>query len=212
MASARLAACEKDDAAILHPGGGTTRLAWISDLRMLTTRKDGPVQAIRFLRSKGVVVLIVPRVEHTHLDGAEMLLDRTAPVVALTLRHDRRDSFRFVLFHELGHIFLHRDRGLEFGFFDEDPKLTLDEIEIEADEFAQRALISEAAWTSSFARSTTSAKEILTFAKRFQIDPSIVAGRIRRERDNYKIFTELVGAGVVPKAIEDAGLVGEIGC
>src|SRR3546814_16369432 len=70
-----------------------------------------------------------------------MLLDGKDAIIALTLRHDRLDNFWFVLFHELGHIVRHRNRGLEDGFFDEESAAAKIAVEEEADDFARKALI-----------------------------------------------------------------------
>jgi HTH-type transcriptional regulator/antitoxin HigA len=181
--------------------------SWITELIQLSRYEDGPARAIEFLRKNGIITLIVPHLTQTHLDGAAMLLDGKVPVIALTLRNDRKDNFWFVLMHELGHIFLHRNRGLEYGFFDDEVELKGDQLELEADDFAQRALISDEAWSTSFARYTNSPQDVIAFAQKFRIDPSIVAGRIRRERNNYKIFTELVGNGEITSGLTNAGLV-----
>ena len=181
---------------------------WISHLPQLSTYKDGPRRAIDFLWSKGIVVVIEPHLTHTYLDGAAMLLDNKIPVVALTLRHDRLDNFWFVLLHELGHVFRHRNSGLEFGFFDDESALDKDRREAEADEFAEKALISEEAWKSSFVRYANTAQEVVSFAKKSHISASIVAGRIRKERKNFKIFSELVGQGEVSKLFGHHGSQG----
>ena len=55
-----------------------------------------------FLREMGVHFLVVPHLPHTYLDGAAM--DGEEPIVALTLRYDRVDSFWFTLLHEIAHI------------------------------------------------------------------------------------------------------------
>lgn len=171
---------------------------WIPEVVQLSNDDNGPVKAVRLLREKGVIVVIEPHLDRTYLDGAAMLLDDETPLVALTLRHDRLDNFWFVLFHELGHIFQHRKSGLECGFFDEEVGDD-DTLESEADAFAQNALISEEAWNASFVRYVNSAQEIQAFAKKYKVGIAVVAGRIRRERNNFSVFTELVGLGRVRK-------------
>ena len=72
----------------------------------LTRRGDGPREAAGVLAKNGIVLLTERQLTGTYLDGAAMLEHNGRPVIGLTLRFDRLDNFWFVLFHELGHIFL----------------------------------------------------------------------------------------------------------
>src|ERR1700761_5306506 len=86
------------------------------------------------------------------LDGAALQLADGTPVIALTLRYDRLDSFWFTLFHEVGHVLLHFNHGLEAGFLD---NLDVENDTVEerdADIFALSALISDEAWETAPAR------------------------------------------------------------
>lgn len=177
---------------------------WISHLTQLSMYSDGPRRAVDFLWSKGIIVVVERQLSHTYVDGAAMLLDNKYPVIGLTLRHDRQDNFWFVLLHELGHIFKHRNDGLEFGFFDDEAISDSDRREAEADEFAEKALISPEAWKSSFVRYANTDEEVISFAKKHRVAPAIVAGRLRKERNNFKVFSGLVGQGEVRKLFEAA--------
>jgi HTH-type transcriptional regulator/antitoxin HigA len=134
-----------------------------------------------------------------------MLLNGEIPVIGLTLRHDRLDNFWFTLLHELGHIFLHRDRGLYEGFFDEEGALSLDELENEADKFAESSFVPNEVWRKSFVRFTKAKEQILQFAKERGISGAVVAGRIRRERRDWNLFNDLIGQGSLRKLMSSAG-------
>lgn len=56
------------------------------------------------LLSHGIHFVIVPHLSKTYLDGAAFWINDN-PVIALTLRYDRIDTFWFTLFHELAHIY-----------------------------------------------------------------------------------------------------------
>jgi HTH-type transcriptional regulator/antitoxin HigA len=58
------------------------------------------------LARRGVHFVVVPHLPKTFLDGASFVLPSGRPVVAVTLRYDRIDSFWFTVMHELGHILL----------------------------------------------------------------------------------------------------------
>jgi HTH-type transcriptional regulator/antitoxin HigA len=173
----------------------------------LSQYSDGPVRAVELLRESGVYVVFEKHLPSTHLDGAAMLLDGSIPVIGMTLRHDRIDNFWFVLLHELGHVVCHRERGLADGFFDDESALSAEDVELEADRFAQNALIPDEVWKSSFVRFTKAKEQVIRFAKRCSISPAIVAGRIRKERGDYSIFSDLIGLGEVQKQIVAAGLM-----
>ncbi|MHC5829519.1 MAG: HigA family addiction module antitoxin, partial [Nostoc sp.] len=59
----------------------------------------------KLLADLGVHFVIVPHLKKTYLDGAAYYLN-DKPIIALTLRYDRIDSFWFTLMHELAHIVL----------------------------------------------------------------------------------------------------------
>jgi HTH-type transcriptional regulator/antitoxin HigA len=171
---------------------------WVKDLVALSIYPDGPVRTMEMLRGKGIALVIEPQLPHTLLDGAALLLLNTIPVIGLTLRHDRLDNFWYTLLHELGHIFLHFNHGLEVGFLDDDlDGPSTEKAEIEADNFAQSQLLPDEIWNVSPARFARSAALISNFAQSQNIHPAIVAGRIRKDRNDYRIFSGLVGHGQV---------------
>ena len=178
---------------------------WLKELARLTRRKDGPKRARDLLAENGIVLIVERHLPGTYLDGAAMLADGETPVVGLTLRHDRLDNFWFVLMHELGHVFLHLFDGLRFDFFDEEGGSDGDAIEAEADRFALHALIPEEMWDRCLSRFALSEEAVKIDAEALGIDPSIIAGRIRKERGNYTILNNLVGRDQVRSQLEEAG-------
>ncbi|WP_081636430.1 XRE family transcriptional regulator [Methylobacterium sp. 285MFTsu5.1] len=176
---------------------------WLPDLIALTRRADGPRQAQNLLLSKGIVLIVEKHLSGTYLDGAAMLDDKDRPVIAVTLRFDRLDNFWFVLFHELGHVFLHLPRGLRYDFFDEEKTSGDDVVEREADKFSLDCLIPEAKWDECLSRFALSEEAVQIDAKNIGIDPSIIAGRIRKELNDFTILTNLVGQGRVSNQFED---------
>lgn len=172
-------------------------LEWVNELARLSAFDDGPVRAVDYLSNIGVIVVIEKHIQGTHLDGAASLLDDEIPIIGLTLRHDRLDNFWFVLFHELGHLSLHLNRGDITSYFDVDEGVTSTGVEAEADEFARTCLIADEKWKSSLVRFAKSPDAVISFANANGISPAIVAGRIRREKGNYAIFADLVGSGCV---------------
>ncbi len=79
------------------------------------------------------------------VDGAAIMC--ADPVIALSLRHDRLDSFWFCLMHELAHLALHKGAGLRAFYDDLDVVYVRDE-ESAADDAASEALIPGDAWAT----------------------------------------------------------------
>lgn len=167
--------------------------SWLPELVSLTKHENGPRQATRLLAKKGIAVVTERHLPGSYLDGAAMLSDTDRPVIGLTLRHDRLDNFWFVLFHELGHVFLHLFDGLRYDFFDEASAPDSDSIEREADNFALGSLIPDALWDQCLSRFALSEEAVRIDANHIGIDPSIIAGRIRQERSDYTILNSLIG-------------------
>ena len=177
--------------------------SWLNHLVRISTNSNGPLEAQEFLLSKGIILIVEPHLPSTYLDGAAMLLPNTfTPVIALTLRHDRLDNFWFVLLHELGHVFLHLNDE-RIAIFDEDVGMTTDQIEIEADKFALNNLIPAEQWDICMCRFYLHEATLKEDAENFNIHPSIIAGRIRKENNNYQIFNEQVGLKQVRKLFWD---------
>jgi HTH-type transcriptional regulator/antitoxin HigA len=176
---------------------------WLRELTQLTKDAMGPVKARELLASKGVTLIIERHLPGTYLDGAAMLAENGNPVIGLTLRYDRLDNFWFVLLHELAHVFLHLFDGLRFDFFDEEDGATSDDIEMQADKFALETLIPPDVWDQCLSRFALSAEAVRNDAERLGMHPSIIAGRIRKERNNYTILSDMVGANTVRSQFDE---------
>ena len=133
-----------------------------------------------------------------YLDGAALLYG-DIPVIGMTLRYDRLDNFWFVLFHELFHVVKHLRKGGLSRAFDDLEATGEDRIEEEADTLAGNALIPTAKWEHALARYVRSADAVREFSRELDINPAIVAGRVRKEANNYVILADLVGQGGVRK-------------
>ncbi len=178
--------------------------ATLSGLAQLSRFKDGPRRALEWLESLGLPVVIEQHLPKTYLDGAALWGVGQRPVIGLTLRHDRLDNFWFTLFHEVGHVLLHLGKNHE-GFFDDTESGDHSHLEEEANDFALNRLIPEWEWRRI--QHVKLADEIRAEAKRLKIDPSIIAGRLRRQANDYRIHRTLVGQGKVREILgfpEDA--------
>lgn len=172
---------------------------FLRQLAKLSRSIDGPKIAVEFLAMKGVILVIEPHLQKTKLDGAAMLDQDGTPVIGLTLRYGRIDYFWFTLMHELIHVQRHLNRQ-NSAFVDEDEVDGEDEREMEANILAADAFIPRHIWQASEALKTKGRESVVRLAESLMIHPSIVAGRIQRECNNYRILKEF-GAEVNIKEI-----------
>lgn len=181
---------------------GTITLDFLSQLARLSWSNDGPRLAKEFLAKHGILLVVVRHLPRTYLDGAALKLGDGTPVIGLTLRYDRVDTFWFCLLHELAHLGRHMDGDGDAAFVDD---LTLREVEggrrdpkeAQADQWAEEALVPGAIWETSEARRNPTPMAVVTLSKALQVHPAIVAGKIRYEQKNYRLLSHFVGTGEV---------------
>lgn len=192
---------------------GTVKLDLMRQIAKLSISNEGPLLAYDFLREIGIALIIEPHLPRTHLDGAAILIKLDMPVIGLTLRHDRIDNFWFSLMHELAHLSLHFDEDENYFYDDLDVDLEVesqdDSREQEADELAGEALIPEEEWKRSPASRLRSPEAAEHLAKKLQIHPAIVAGRMRYEFKAYRLLNNLVGHREVRKLFPEVNWSGQ---
>lgn len=173
---------------------------FMHDLVKLSYFDNGPLLAQEFLMKNGIHFVIEPHLKGTHLDGAIMRTTSGAPLIALTLRHNRLDNFWFTLCHELAHLSLHLDQDDWSLFFDDLDCAGEQGVEREADLWASEALIPIEKWQNSqLTNDNCNSRQIIEFAEELRINQAIPAGRVRREQNQYRRFSKLIGNGAVQK-------------
>lgn len=144
---------------------------------------QGPLIAREYLNRHGIHLITEPHMPRTYLDGAICKTPDGNPLVALTLRYDRLDNFWFTLMHELAHLALHLDGDCDW-FIDDLDAQQVDQQEQEADALAQDALIPADRWQDP----PRNIPGVEALAEHLRIAPEIIAGRLRRETDNHRLF------------------------
>ena len=181
---------------------GTVTSDFMREVTQLSQSEKGPRLAVDLLAEHGIAVEIVPHLPRTYLDGTALRLGDAQPVIGLSLRYDRIDNFWFCLMHELAHVGLHLDAD-EDQVFVHDHSLrrregiTSSSKELEADEWAEEALIPKVAWDRSEVSRNPSGMAAMALALDLRIHPAIVAGRVRYEVANYRLLSQFVGSGQV---------------
>lgn len=164
-------------------------------LRMLSIFEKGPSLAQEFLLKYGIKLVIVPHLKKTYIDGATFF-NNGKPIIALTLRYDRLDYFWFTLFHELAHLILHLNEDTPYFFDDLKAVNNLDQIEIDADNFAESKLIDSDSWKTFYSK-ILRREDVIEFSNQYCVSPAIISGRIQKKRNDYSIFRDLLGQGKV---------------
>ena len=178
-----------------HWRPGSLNEDFLAHIAHLSWSEKGPQLARDFLAEKGIGLVLLQGLPHTKLDGAAMLDQKGAPIVALTVRHDRLDNFWFTLLHELVHVWKHLP-DKETAITDEDVGEGHDEDskEAEANRIARDVFIPRALWKRSDAYLRPSVENIHALADKLHISPAIIAGRLRHEKTGHGAFGKLVGS------------------
>lgn len=166
---ARAAACE--------PYNEDSLKAALPRIRTMTIEPPDQFEKslISVLADCGVAMVLCRHFPKTQAHGATFWLGREKAVLMLSLRGKWADIFWFSLFHELGHLLLHRreDVFLEDG--------ATGGREEEADRFAANTLIPEDAWQRFTDSGLTGLSSIKAFARKMGIHPGIVVGRLQHD-------------------------------
>lgn len=172
----------------------------------LSWMERGPQLAREFLEERGVALVIEPQLQGSGLDGAALLSRNGAPIIGMTIRHNRLDNFWFTLLHECVHAQKHLSASglqaiadIDIEHAEEDPI----DIEKEANADAAEFLIPRGVWRRSEACMNPSVEAIHELAGKLQINAAIVAGRIRFERKSWQSFTRLIGNGQVRRSFPE---------
>lgn len=154
----------------------------------------------KIMAELGIVLIYKKAMPGSKVDGAVFLIDKKIPVIGLSLRYTRVDHFWFTLAHELAHIHKHINI-LEVPILDDFDQTELAEIEMVANKVAADFLIPRSEWRSCIARRTKNEADIKEFAKRLNIAPEIVAGRLRKEFNQYHLFGNIINSVNVREVI-----------
>lgn len=174
---------------------GTVTLPFMREVLHLSTKENGPVLARDYLKKHGIKLIIEPHLPKTHLDGATFFAFKDNPVIGITIRHDRPDNFWFTLMHELAHIALHYNNGVE-SFYDEGLQdkngVEIDPKELEADNLAEESILPESKWETSAAKSTPNQFSTEDLANELGVQTAIIAGMIRFKHQNFFYLNKIV--------------------
>ncbi|MEH2462060.1 HigA family addiction module antitoxin [Nostoc sp.] len=153
--------------------------AAIPEILACAEQIESIVRIPKLLADLGVHFVIVPHLSKTYLDGAAFYLNSN-PVVALTLRYDRIDSFWFTLMHELAHIVL----GHQGAYLDNLDALEENDEETEANQKAANWLIHPQTLKEFIimSKKVFSRQAVEEFAVDQERHPGIIIGRLHYDK------------------------------
>jgi HTH-type transcriptional regulator/antitoxin HigA len=176
----------------------------------------------RILHDSGIRFVVVESLPGAKIDGVCFWLNDHAPVIGLSMRHDRIDNFWFVLRHELEHairghgrVAAMLDTNLEGDRAGTGPELPEEErvANQAAADFCvpQRQLEKFIRLKGPF----FAERDIRGFAATYKIHPGLVAGQLQHKTGRYELFRNhlvKIRSAVTPNAMMDGwGDVAPIG-
>ncbi len=162
----------------------------LNKIRRLTLNKpyEFEPEMKRLCAISGVILVFVPEFKKTHISGATLWLTPDKSLIIMSLRYKANDHFWFTFFHEAAHILLH---GKKDTFID-DLKGFQSKEEDEANRYSRNMLIPETEYKSFVSKGSFHREDIKSFAKKIQIHPGIVVGRLQHDkRIDYKWHNDL---------------------
>jgi HTH-type transcriptional regulator / antitoxin HigA len=166
--------------------------------KTLIRRRFNDIQKISFNKSEnwmallqnicaecGIALVYTPCISKAPIFGAaRWIKNNTLPMIQLTDRGKDYAQFWFIFYHELAHILYHGKKDI---FIDKIDQIKSDsEKEAQADDFAQRMLLSDKERNELFQNTQFDASVIDKFSMKFKKHPAIIVAQIQRKFTSYQ--------------------------
>ena len=125
-------------------------------------------------RDAGVAVIFEKPIPQTCLFGSTRWLEGKHAIIQMSLRMKSNDHFWWTFFHESAHVILHSG-----STFVDDQGAVGDEVENEADAWAEDTLVGRDRFADFKAIAPRSERQVLNFAEGVGIHPGIVVGMLQ---------------------------------
>ncbi len=153
----------------------------IPQIRQLMQHTEQISAVPSLLNNLGIRFVVVPQLPRTYIDGV-LYNPGDAPLIGMTLRFDRIDSFWFTLMHEIAHLALnHQTLHLDNLYAEDDVR---DAQETEANALARSWIIQPTALHSwaAHTRPYFARQAIAAFAAQHHVHPALVLGQLMFEK------------------------------
>ena len=148
----------------------------------------------------GIILIYQKSFKGMKLDGVSFKLSTGTPVIGMSFRFSRLDYFWFTLMHELSHLHLHYDL-LDNPILDDLEVDSDSAIEMAANRVAKAAFVDRHIWRNCIPKYDKSIDAINKFAEEISIHPAIIAGMLRKENEDFKIYSSIVNQHNIREAI-----------
>ncbi len=146
--------------------------------------------AARILGECGVRFVVVEWLPKAQIDGVCLWLNKSSPVIGMSLLHDRIDNFWFVLRHEIEHVL--RKDGQETECIDIDLAANASNSELPEHEKAANLAAGNFCVPSkdmndfvARVKPFFSEQRVVLFAQRIGVHPGLVVGQIQNRTNNF---------------------------
>jgi HTH-type transcriptional regulator / antitoxin HigA len=155
----------------------------IAKLRRLAGWPEETRKVSRILAEMGIRFVVVEALPSTRIDGVALWLDPSSPVIALSIRFDRIDSFWQALGHEISHIKNRDAPVVDTDIVGESRPTPMEQnaVERRADEEAAAMVVDPEEMASFILRvgPLYSRSRINQFANRLVVHPGIIVGQLQ---------------------------------
>ncbi len=138
--------------------------------------EEGSKEAIELCSRCGIALVFTPEFKSFPVSGVTRW-NENHPLVQVSLRFKTDDHFWYSIFHELGHVFLHKRE-----MFIEMTNRTEDSLENEADRFAENYLIPQDCYEKFVLKGVFDSFSVARFAEQIGIAKGIVVGRLQHDK------------------------------
>lgn len=156
-------------------------------VRILHENADTINRVKEMLNRYGIGFSIVEKVDKASVDGFSYW-EQGVPMIVISKRYDKIDNLAFTIMHELGHIFLHPQSDMYVQVEDYETEAKV--LDIEADKFANDALIPSIIWRTlpqmCISSSSLIQNKCFKWAEQHALNKWIVLGRVSFETGMYK--------------------------
>lgn len=147
---------------------------------MFSSPSEFMPELTRMLADCGVALVILKNLKNVPINGVTRWISPDKALIQMSIRGKYADIFWFSLFHEIGHLWLHRKKGV---YVDSENETINTEQEKEANKFASDILISETEY-NNFVEKFKMFRDLdmlKSFAKKNGVIDGVVVGRLQND-------------------------------
>ena len=126
----------------------------------------------------GIVLLFTPKLPKVPLSGSTRWLNNK-PLIQLTARYKKNDSFWFTFFHELGHVLLHGKKYISLENVDFEAADPVKEKE--AHQFAIKHTFTHEQEKEVLENKIITEQDVIDYAEKFDTHPAMIIGRLQHD-------------------------------